>query len=1163
MSVANHYYINRSAQAKTILDRWMTWLDANITTDGGTGWKPPSGYGNDGVPAYTYKPIYNHACIAAACIYKYWVDGDVIALKWYRRLLDDLYANHLQTETGTCIGVSRTTEGTGYTTATVNFSGDGTGAAATAFIAGGKVRYYTVTNAGSGYTTISATISGDGTGATCNPYLSDLIVGAFDKNHTGWEVFEIYNTIGMIVYGSRPVGTVTFPTTLLASDTSAHAGMWAFFQRAKGSTRPAVLTANWTPFHEFDIDPYHNGSGIENPMVRDTNVRGSTWTETIGPAFYAAVETARIYESWTWLDAMYALILEHIGLPGGSSILTPTPRSSTGLSDAYTSILGGESLQAEYRGNYDSKTFVVDASKQIVIPASAGGGDVTWVRGAWGTDVIFRWSGFMAEIDPDFAGTTTNYAGTGATAVNNYAAGVLSTTVQLLSSVSVGATVQLYYSYRTGAVTLPGEAVSGWPSLHIDRFQGTALDGDNYFMMALYHAYNETTTLKYKTAADRIGEAVLAAGQWLGNEMTFSLPLSDEADQFGLYTYNAATTPFISTIDARPDDAGKNCFHVQTKVVEGGPPYNYAGFGAWPSWPIAAATPFTSIDFDLMGDGSDQAALSEMVEGECLLSNLLSASDVDVSGLSGSVRGYRISNVAAIRSAIAPLQGAYPFDVIQSGYTIKFVERGRTSIATIDEDNLDARAAGDTPGVSLTISREMDSVLPQKVAIQYLDAAREYDVGEQSAERLNTDAVNIQSTELAVVLTADEAAQRAEILLYLYWLERYEVSFTLPPTYNHLEPSDVITVTTARGNYEFRLTNISYTANGWLECAAKYNSVATYTSSAVGNTGNSTDRALLPAGLANLVLMDLPCLVDAYNTPGFISAMAGELASWPGGTLLGTTDAFVTSNLINTVAPPGAYIGTATGTLASHTGAMIDKTGSLLGNFAFGEFSTVTQAQMLEGANYFAYGLDGRWEIIAAQTITLSSVGIWAMRDFLRGRFGTEWATGLHAEGDTLIPLGHGAVAFVALNINAIGQSKTYRAVTVGRDTTTASNVVFTYTGVNLKPLSPVYLNGNIHPSTNDWALDWIRRTRVGGNWRDLVDVPIAEEVEHYEIEIYASGAYATVKRTINATTASCAYTSAQQVTDFGGNQTTLHVKIYQMSGIVGRGYPLTATITR
>jgi len=135
--------------------------------------------------------------------------------------------------------------------------------------------------------------------------------------------------------------------------------------------------------------------------------------------------------------------------------------------------------------------------------------------------------------------------------------------------------------------------------------------------------------------------------------------------------------------------------------------------------------------------------------------------------------------------------------------------------------------------------------------------------------------------------------------------------------------------------------------------------------------------------------------------------------------------------------------------------------------------------------------------------------------------------------------------------------------VTVGRDTSTASNVAFAYTGVNLKPLSPVYLNGNIHPSTNDWALDWIRRTRVGGNWRDLVDVPIAEEVEHYEIEIYASGAYATVKRTINATTASCAYTSAQQVIDFGGNQTTLHVKIYQMSGIVGRGYPLTATITR
>ena len=35
------------------------------------------------------------------------------------------------------------------------------------------------------------------------------------------------------------------------------------------------------------------------------------------------------------------------------------------------------------------------------------------------------------------------------------------------------------------------------------------------------------------------------------------------------------------------------------------------------------------------------------------------------------------------------------------------------------------------------------------------------------------------------------------------------------------------------------------------------------------------------------------------------------------------------------------------------------------------------------------------------------------------------------------------------------------------------------------------------------------------------------------------------------------------QVTDFGSNQATLYVKVYQLSANVGRGYPLTTSITR
>ena len=64
-------------------------------------------------------------------------------------------------------------QGSGYTTATVGFSGGGgSGAQATANISAGKVVSYTVTNRGSGYTSApTVTISGNGTGAKATAFI--------------------------------------------------------------------------------------------------------------------------------------------------------------------------------------------------------------------------------------------------------------------------------------------------------------------------------------------------------------------------------------------------------------------------------------------------------------------------------------------------------------------------------------------------------------------------------------------------------------------------------------------------------------------------------------------------------------------------------------------------------------------------------------------------------------------------------------------------------------------------------------------------------------------------------------------------------------------------------------------------------------------------------
>lgn len=555
--------------------------------------------------------------------------------------------------------------------------------------------------------------------------------------------------------------------------------------------------------------------------------------------------------------------------------------------------------------------------------------------------------------------------------------------------------------------------------------------------------------------------------------------------------------------------------------------------------------------------------LSTIVQAECLETKLLTAGDLDVTDLAlDNVRGYRVGQIGAIRSAIDPLRAAWPFDVVQHGYQIRFVRRGNASVATIDAGLLDAREAGAQPGVQITDVREMDLVLPREVWVKYLDVTREYDLNQQPASRINTDAVNQRTLDLPIVFNADEAKQTADMLLYLYWLERYDVAFVLPPDYSELEPADVITITSDDATYELRLTSANTLPDGRIECRAKYNAAAIYIQTSSGEEGQATGAVLSLTGPSLGLLLDIPLMRDADDTPGFPVAMCGYFSGWPGGLLYRSDDAGQTWQDLAAFGAPGAVVGYATGTLSSHGGTLLDKSSTLAVKLYSGSLSSVTEAQMFAGQNWFAYGAHGRWEIIAAQTCALQIDGSYILSDFMRGQHGTEWATGLHATNDYLVKLDASALGFLNVNASSIGSERLYRAITSGKALASASDQPFTYAGVNLECLSPVNLTGNRHPSTNDWTLAWTRRSRFV-EWRDYVDARLGETGESYEIDIYADGTYATLKRTLTATTPTVAYTSAQQVTDFGSNQATLYVKVYQLSATVGRGYPLTTSITR
>ena len=560
---------------------------------------------------------------------------------------------------------------------------------------------------------------------------------------------------------------------------------------------------------------------------------------------------------------------------------------------------------------------------------------------------------------------------------------------------------------------------------------------------------------------------------------------------------------------------------------------------------------------------STSVELGDIISAECLSSGLLSAGDIDVTALTQAVRGYRVATTGAIRAAIDPLQAAWPFDVFQDGYKIKFIMRGGTSVATVAYDELGAVVGNDDAEVRIKMSREMDSQLPRKVTVSFIDANKEYDPGSgPGAERLNTLAVNHLHSELPIVLVADEAAQIEERLLYLYWLERTEFSFVLPPTYVNLQPADVVTITGSSATYSVRLTSINALPDGRMECTGRMNNAAVYSPTAVGEDSLSTGQVLTYPGGAVAALLDIPCVDSSYmNQSGFTAAMDGYLSGWEGGTLVRSADNGQTWNSLQSFLPPGCTIGVTTNSIGTGPTHVLDESSLLSVRLFSGELFSVTHTALYNGSNHFAYGAHGRWEIIAARTCTANVDETYTLSGLMRGRFGTERNMQNHATGDTLVWLSPATVRFIGVGVETLNLSRLYRAVSKGQSLDQAGNISFTYAGENLECLPPVYAKAS-KSAANDWTINWTRRTRTPTEPFSGVAAPLAESSEAYEVEIYSDSTYTTLKRTITGlTSAAATYTSAQQTTDFGAVQKYLYVKIYQLSANVGRGYPLTSLI--
>jgi hypothetical protein len=520
--------------------------------------------------------------------------------------------------------------------------------------------------------------------------------------------------------------------------------------------------------------------------------------------------------------------------------------------------------------------------------------------------------------------------------------------------------------------------------------------------------------------------------------------------------------------------------------------------------------------------------------------------DSDVSGaetdeLGEGPDGYVVDRQMAPRSMLDPLALVYAFDAVEQDGVMRFRQRGGAPVVELEEDDL--VLPEDAAPARLTRTQESD--LPREVSIGYTEIATDYQSATATSRRLVGHSTRRSHADIAVVSGDVQVERRADIWLQDLWAGRESAEFSLPPSRLSLTPGDVAGLTV---NGRRRLVEIGEISDAEAR-ALRANSI----DPEVFNAALAAPRrraVAVPAALgpAHALLLDLPSL-DSIQPPA-LARLAAFADPWPGALAIwASSDGASFSRVAQAAAP--AIVGETLDDLPSGPTARWQRLSFRVKLYG-GALASASDNAVLAGSNVAAVrNADGAWEVIQFANAELTAERTYTLSRLLRGQAGSEWAMApLLAAGSAFVLL-DAQVVTVASGIAALERPLQLRVVAAGRDIGDASALALQATpqATALRPLAPVHVKavrggGGI-------TITWIRRTRADGDsWTG--EVPLSEDSENYEVDVLSG---ATVLRTLTAATPSVIYASANELADFGAAQTSLSLRVVQLSATVGRGF--------
>ena len=409
------------------------------------------------------------------------------------------------------------------------------------------------------------------------------------------------------------------------------------------------------------------------------------------------------------------------------------------------------------------------------------------------------------------------------------------------------------------------------------------------------------------------------------------------------------------------------------------------------------------------------------------------------------------------------------------------------------------------------------------------------------------------------VLEDDFAQQLAHILIQLaYGAIGHE--FTTSRAYDHLHPGDEIYLPTKYGVRQVRILQKDTGNNGVIKWKTVESDPENLLSDATGGAAAPIIPGITSTDTPKIKILALPLMADSHFAgPSPYFGAFVYTGTLPPVSFYGAPDGEAYTN----------FAGIAQGITMAHATTTPDASATVhdwddlsqidVNIVAGNDFFGATDAALLTGSNYAAYGAPGRWEIVQYGVVTVIGSTSRRITHLLRGRKGTEWAMDLHVVGDEFIALTTTSFTRQYLDAVAVGASYFYKVVAAGAtvaDATATGETIGTIVYIPYAPIDLAATDNITIPADKD--LTWVWRTRQGGvlggpnTLTDGVPGTMSDE-DSGIIEILASD-LTTVLNTYLVTGQARTYTAAEISADYSGTPTEIHWRVGQDASTVGIG---------